>query len=269
MVPSASQRVRLARAFADFWYGGNGPSHGEIADAFAVAGVDPQPGSKRDRVSEAIRTVPGRDLFTLADQLMDLLRVRELPNADTATLKRLRDALHPFGIVLDDGFELRASVQPGLDHLPDLPALRDHVSRIQRSIRDGDDAQLVGSTKELLETTAKVVLERANQPAPAKFPALLTAAFDALELHPKATPSTGTPLEAPVRKILGGALQIVLGVDELRNTHGTGHGRAGPPVVLRARHARLAAGAGVTVSTLMLDTLDDPDAPWRKPPART
>ncbi len=260
---STSQRARLAKAFADFWYGGSGPSHGEISDAFAVAGVHPGEGSKRDRVSEAIRAVPEPDLFTLLDQLVDLLRVYTLPNADAATLARLRAALRPLGFTLDDSFELRTSVAPHFDHLPDLPALREHVARIQRAIRDGDDAQLLGSTKELLETTAKVVLEQTNQPTPLKFPALLTAAFIALQIHPKAMPSAGTALEAPVKRILGGALQIVLGIDELRNTHGTGHGRAAP-AKLGARHARLAAGAGVTVATMMLDTLDDPDAPWRK-----
>jgi len=262
MTPSPSQRARLAKAFGDFWYGGSGPTHGEIGDAFAVAGLDPSGGSKRDRVSEAIRTVAEDDLFTLLDQLVDLLRPYEFSNADATTLKRLHDALVPFGLALSETFELRRPIEPDFDHLPDLPVLRQHVARLQRAIRDGDDAQLLGSTKELLETTAKVVLEKTSQPPPLKFPALLTTALIALHLHPKAAPSIGTSLEEPVRKILGGALQIVLGVDELRNSYGTGHGRAAP-AKLGVRHARLAAGAGVTIATLMFDTLDDPEAPWR------
>lgn len=263
VAPSPSQRARLAKAFADFWYGGSGPSHSEIADAFAVAGVDSDTGSKRDRVSAAIREVRDEQLYTLLDQLVDLLRIYDLPSADAAHLKRLRDAMRPFGIEMDNSFELHQAIHPGLDHLPDRPALRDHVSRIQRAIRDEDDAQLLGSTKELLETTAKVVLERTGRTPPLKFPALLTAAFEALLLHPKLTPSSGTPLEKPVREILGGALRIVMGIDELRNAYGTGHGRTST-ARLGPRHARLAAGAGVTVATLMLDTLDDPEAPWRK-----
>jgi hypothetical protein len=263
MVTAASQRARLAKAFADFWYGGDGPSHGEIADAFAVAGVEPDDGSKRDRVSDAIQRARDDQLLTLLEQLVDLLRLRELPGADGTTLARLRAAMRPFGLELDDSFELHEVAGPGLDHLPDAPALREHVNRIQRAIRDGDDAQLLGSTKELLETTAKVVLERTGNSIPSKFPALLTAAFDALQLHPKATPSSGTALEKPVREILGGALRIVMGVDELRNLHGTGHGRT-TATRLNTRHARLAAGAAVTVATLLLDTLDDPDAPWRR-----
>jgi hypothetical protein len=96
----------------------------------------------------------------------------------------------------------------------------------------------LASTKELLETTAKVVLTRVGKSPPAKFPALVTIAFEALQLHPKTNPASGTRMEEPVRKILGGTLQIVLGIDELRNTYGTGHGRI-EPARLSVRHARL------------------------------
>lgn len=256
------RRARLAKALADFWSGGDGPTHGDLNDAFAIAGMDPDGGSKRDRVSQAVRGVPTANLFTLVDQLIELLRYHYLPSSDEPTLSRLRNALGAFGFRLSDDFNLTSDLRPDLDRLPELPALREHVDRIQRAMRDGDDAQLLGSTKELLESTAKVVLERAGQSPPAKFPALLTAAFEALHLHPKSTPATGTRLEEPVRKIVGGALQVVLGIDELRNTSGTGHGRSGP-TSLSPRHARLAAGAGVTVASLLLDTLDDPNAPWR------
>jgi hypothetical protein len=108
-----------------------------------------------------------------------------------------------------------------------------------------------------------VVLPKCNSAPPSKFPALMTAAFEALGVHPEETPSTGTELEVPVRTILGGALQIVLGINELRGTHGTGHGRAEPSLRLGQRQVRLAAGAGVTVAIFLLDTLDDPSAAWR------
>ncbi len=257
------QRARLAKATAEFWRGGDGPSHGEIDDAFAIAGVSPIGSSKRDRVADAVRSVRDEQLFTLLDELVQLLERWSLPGADEEDVKRLRSALRPYGFSLTEEYELRSAVHPTYDHLPDLPALREHVDRLQRALKDDDGAQLLGSTKELLESTAKVVLIRVGQPAPSKFPALLTAAFEALHLHPKSNPSSGRPTEESVRKILGGALQIVMGVDELRNNYGTGHGRSEPAKLAR-RHARLAAGAGMTVATLMLDTLDDPDAPWRR-----
>jgi len=59
-------------------------------------------------------------------------------------------------------------------------------------------------------------------------------------------------------------MSIVMGLGELRNRgYGTGHGPKGERVGLRPRHAQLAVNAAVTWCGVMLDTLADPDAPWR------
>ncbi len=108
---------------------------------------------------------------------------------------------------------------------------------MQRALDEEDSAQLVGSSKELLETTAKVVLARFGESEPPKFPALLTRALEALMIHPKSEAAKREDLADPVRRILGGVLQVALAVNELRNASGTGHGRATPPVSLGSRHA--------------------------------
>ena len=55
----------------------------------------------------------------------------------------------------------------------------------------------------------------------------------------------------------------MIGLGELRNRgYGTGHGPKGERVGLRPRHAQLAVNAAVTWCGIMLDALDDPDAPW-------
>ncbi|WP_435652372.1 abortive infection family protein [Kitasatospora purpeofusca] len=52
---------------------------------------------------------------------------------------------------------------------------------------------------------------------------------------------------------------------ELRNRrYGTGHGQASAPNGLGARHAHFAANAALIQCELTLDTLHDPEAPWRK-----
>lgn len=264
---AARHRARLARALAEFWYNGAGPSHGELADAFAVVGVEPEDGSKRDRVSTAVRSVPDPDLFTLVDQLIELLRRSTLPHAEAAAITNLRLALKSFGFVLSDDFELTSAARPDLGRIPAQPAVREHIDRMQRALRDGDDAQMLGSSKELLESAAKVVLEATNQPIPAKFPALLATALEVLQIHPKAAPANGSVLEEPVKKILGGVVQIALGVNDLRGTYGTGHGGSAPRAKLGERQVRLAASAAVAVASFMLDTLDDPKAPWRRSPS--
>jgi len=45
-----------------------------------------------------------------------------------------------------------------------------------------------------------------------------------------------------------------------------GHGPAKARVGLRARHAHLAVNAAFTWCQLMLDTLAEPEAPWRQAP---
>ena len=127
-----------------------------------------------------------------------------------------------------------------------------------------DAALLLGSSKELLETVAKFVLREVGEEPPGKFPALLARALEVLGLHPKAASGSSDEIVSATRKILGGLQQIGLGVNELRNDYGTGHGRAEPLVRLNLRHARLAAGAAVVLATTMLDTYDDPSAPWRR-----
>ncbi|MGA6159751.1 abortive infection family protein [Stenotrophomonas sp. NPDC087984] len=72
-----------------------------------------------------------------------------------------------------------------------------------------------------------------------------------------------------MKKILGGVASIAVGVAELRNRgYGTGHGQSSAPTNLGIRHARLAANAAITWCQLMLDTLGDPAAPWRKAAVR-
>ena len=67
------------------------------------------------------------------------------------------------------------------------------------------------------------------------------------------------------RRILGGLTTIRTGLAELRNRgYGTGRGTAGARIGLRARQAHLAVNAAFTWCLLMLDTLADPEAPWRR-----
>jgi hypothetical protein len=59
-------------------------------------------------------------------------------------------------------------------------------------------------------------------------------------------------------------MTITAGLAGLRNKgYGTGHGPSGERVGLRPRHARLAVNSAMTWCSLILDTLADPEAPWR------
>jgi hypothetical protein len=156
---------------------------------------------------------------------------------------------------------------PSLATLTDPSAIQEQLDRIQRAIID-DPALAIGSAKELVESTAKVVLIERGRTVNEKddLAALARAAQEALGLHPSST-TPGPDGSDAVKKILGAVSTIATGLSELRNRgYGTGHGPAAARVGLRARHAHLAVNAAVTWCQLLLDTLAETEAPWRKSP---
>ena len=173
------------------------------------------------------------------------------------------------GYLLEDGritggpvIVLREGVLSGLT---DPAAIREHLDRIARAIEDDDAAQAIGSAKELIESTAKVVLHERGLPVDDKedLPQLVRAAQVALAVHP-ASASPGPDGSDAVKKILGGATAVATGLAELRNRgYGTGHGRGERRIGLRGRHARLAVAGAKMWCEFMLDTLSDERAPWR------
>ncbi len=149
-------------------------------------------------------------------------------------------------------------------NLRDATAIREHLGRLQRALKD-DPPLAIGTAKELVESTAKTVLAERGQSANDRddLPKLVNQAQLAIGLHPTSG-TTGPDSTDAVRKIMSGLLQIVSGLGELRNRgYGTGHGVKGARVGLRPRHAQLAVNAAMTWCSIMLDTLTDDGAPWR------
>jgi hypothetical protein len=165
--------------------------------------------------------------------------------------------------------ELRKRSGFGIDEdlvakLRDPAAIREHLTRLQRTARS-DPPLAIGTAKELVESTAKTVLQERGLEIDdkAKLPALVKQAQEALGLH-SSNAKPGPDGTDAVKRILGGLTSIAIGLGELRNRgYGTGHGPKGERIGLRSRHARLAVNAAMTWCNVMLDTLDDPDAPWR------
>ena len=164
---------------------------------------------------------------------------------------------------------LASNVSPELDeqfiaNLRDPAAIRENLKRLQ-GIVETDPPLAIGTAKELVESTAKTVLLQLKREVndKADVPALVRQAQEALWLAPQAAGS-GPDRTQEVRRILGGLMNITTGIAELRNRgYGTGHGSSGERVGLRPRHARLAVNAAMTWCSLILDTLADPEAPWR------
>lgn len=144
-------------------------------------------------------------------------------------------------------------------------AIHEQLERLRRS--QDDPAAVIGGAKELIESTAKTVLNQLgiDFSSNEKIPHLVKKVQLALGLDP--TGVSGIDGEASTKRILGGASNVALGLNELRNAgHGTGHGPETARVGLHHRHARLAVNAATLWCELVLETLADPDAPWHSNP---
>lgn len=189
------------------------------------------------------------------------------------TMADLREAFARDGVRLDDELRLHTARVAHLvvhaDALSEASGIQAELGRVRRFGADyPDDA--IGAAKQLIEATAKLVLLKRNLPVDERLdlPALIKQAQQALHLHPAVAPPArdgSSPDNADsIKRILGALTSAAIGVAELRNRYGTGHGRLAAPTGLGPRHARFAVGTAATWCELMLDTLADPDAPWRK-----
>jgi hypothetical protein len=125
----------------------------------------------------------------------------------------------------------------------------DHIRRIETGLR-ADPPAAIGSAKELLETTCKVILEDYAAPYGTRDDVLdlYKKVATELKLNAEAVPddAKGSRAAQGVLRQMSAAVQNLA---ELRNALGTGHGRGIRAGVLE-RHARLAVGASVTVCSI-------------------
>lgn len=188
----------------------------------------------------------------------------------TPTIERLRRLFARDGYTIDDQGHFQCGLPEVLarQHLNDLrdpTVIVQHLDRIEHAVTKDDPSLAIGSAKELVESTAKIVLNERDVPYTVNddLPRLVHLAESALHLHPARAKATPDGSQA-VRKILGAALTITNGIAELRNDYGTGHGRGDIVAGLGPRHAGLAVNGARLWCQFMLDTLSDPAAPWRK-----
>jgi hypothetical protein len=105
-------------------------------------------------------------------------------------------------------------------------AIQDAEERLLRAKAYRDAPLVVGSAKELCEAVARVVIAERGGVAGSgtDMPELISAAHRALEFQA----GEGLANDPETRKIAQGVRSVVLGVSEMRNRRGTGHGRPAP-----------------------------------------
>lgn len=123
---------------------------------------------------------------------------------------------------------------------PQWEAVEEARARLERAREASDSALVVGSAKELCEVVAKIVLsERGELPGSSEdFPALVNRCHKLLGAQPGQELAT----DDATRQIAQGLKSLVLGLGNLRNNLGTGHGRAVPSAAI-TEHADLSFAA--------------------------
>ena len=265
----------VAATLGAFVTGGDGPRHTVFTRVFARTGYASaapynsrsavQQMNKEDRVRSAVSTAVreparARDLvdgllaeyraFGFFTALDDLQAERERKLKVAAA----RSAFARIDWELTESGELRPAGVGAVIAVEGRPAIEDQLARLRRSAED--PALMLGTAKEMLESTAKYVLEAFSVPySPAMdFDELWFHTRDRLRLHPRDV-DIGAPGGKQVREILQASWSIARMSNVLRNLEGTGHGRTLPTGV-SAEVANLIVREACSVAQLVLATLD-------------
>lgn len=259
-----------AVALSAFFHGasGPGPTHPQLTELFkfpAAVACDPGAagGNKETRVRVVLSTLIRSDpeaALDLVSRLLAAMRPRgsfmegseHYPGSRTVAAARM--AFERCGWNLHTDGTLTPLVISQVDQSRRRPAIEAQIERMRRA--SGDAALLIGTAKELLESTARYVLAELDMTVRPKadFNELLYLSRERLGLLPQQV-AGDAPAAKAVREVFDGLWRVAKAVNELRNIEGTGHGRARLPGV-PPETARAVVRAVAPMCELMLETLD-------------
>lgn len=112
----------------------------------------------------------------------------------------------------------------------------------------------IGTAKEFVETICKTILRERDIPYDPgeKVPRLVKQVATVLELIPQGIAGEAKAIET-VKRLLSNLGSVSDGLAELRNLHGTGHGKEANAKGLELRHARLAVGSATALAVFLLE----------------
>lgn len=262
-------------AFREYFVG---TTLAKISDAFEAAGIlwDPdfQPplsGQRRTLVEQYYHTLD----FSIWDDVQKLLSVYEgvldeievqLESTDShgkdhsrLGFAKLIRCLRRDGFTWREGHLIPPPDMVASSNVHDSvitlnePELIRQIARLRDSV-DSDPALAVGTAKEMLETTCKAILEQRSEAVDPSWDVaeLLKRTRKILKLVPDDIPNSAKGAEV-IKRLLSNLGQVGIGLAELRNLYGTGHGRTGTGG-LSPRHARLAVGSVITLVQFLFET---------------
>lgn len=136
--------------------------------------------------------------------------------------------------------------------------LSKQLRRIYDSLEE-DPELAIGTTKEMVETVLKTILQEEVEEDldDLDIPELIKAVHKNIQLIPDDVEDANKAHQT-VKRTLNNLGQIVIGIAELRNSYGTGHGKIKNESGLKPYHARLAVNAGVTLAKFLIEVYQDP-----------
>lgn len=229
-------------------------------------------GQRRNRVEGyyyAINWEDSNDVRKILNVYEDVLNYLEdnLEDFNGTNFKVWYDKLQKF--LFRDGYKLENNKLYSLNiqvvnfndlqnatDLLDKGHFQEYTDRINKSIID-DPSLAIGSTKELVEATLKTILTQLEVTIDKNddIPKLLKKTQKALEIVPDDIDDAVKGAEM-IKILLSNLGSVVIKLTELRNLYGTGHGKENKRKGLSERHAKLAVGAGITLSTFLLETFE-------------
>ena len=265
----------VAATLGAFVAGGDGPTHSVLTGVFGRAGygrVAPydrnnplQQPNKQDRVRRTVVAAVGDPARSrdLVDGLLSEYRAFGFfrPSTDAAAeanrqqrVTAAASALARINWELTQQGELRPAGVGAVVSTEGRPAIEEQLDRLRRATED--PGLMLGTAKEMLESTAKYVLEAFSVPYTPRtdFEELWFHARDRLGLTPQSV-DTNQAGGQEVREILQSSWSIARMTNLLRNHEGTGHGRTLPTAV-SPDIANLVVREACSVAELVLATLD-------------
>lgn len=130
------------------------------------------------------------------------------------------------------------------------------VTRMEGAV-DSDPDLAIGTAKEFVESICKTILEERKEQYGKNddLPALVRKTAKVLQLTPDDIADAARAADT-IKRMLMNLATLVQGSAELRNAHGSGHGKSVSQARYRltARHARLAVGSAATLAVFLYET---------------
>lgn len=151
-----------------------------------------------------------------------------------------------------DPFDLQKNILKDSDF--STAYIEQQVAQMYSSIED-NPTDAIGKGKELLESCAKTILKErgVDYSNCSDFNGLMKCVYKELKLHRDCIPNDKKGSET-IKRTLSGISTIVSGVNDLRNSYGSGHGKENDYKGLSKRHARLVVGIASSAVTFLWDT---------------